>query len=383
MPALQATLPGPHLGSQLAPGHDESQPIGRRTRGALARMSISSNTCAAAHFPTQLVPDSAAPVPVTPAPTTPMPTCADTPAANRDDPYFREIESLLRVRQAGDTSRPAIGHLHEDTIRHRLPAIRWLVEVCHEFDFVEETLHLSVNILDRFLHLCTSVASRKSMHLCSAAALHIAAKYEEMQKQSVHLIRRLYHAVPGSAACSNWDELLVNMENIMLRKLNFALTTVSAPCFLARFCRAAGPKLAPPPVHARALEYLGLTLAPHDFASDERPPSLQAAAALHLASQHLGGAWTAKQLMRATGHSSAEIKSAGLDDAFRALVSEKARVDNLQYTLLWQKRVLEGSAKTPKTLEPPKQRRKTNVSSGSSSTSSWLSWDGRGGGPWA
>ena len=58
--------------------------------------------------------------------------------------------------------------------------VEWLVEVHQQFSLLQETLYLSVAILDRYLQASAEKVSRKQLQLVGVTAMFIAAKYEEM-----------------------------------------------------------------------------------------------------------------------------------------------------------------------------------------------------------
>ena len=62
----------------------------------------------------------------------------------------------------------------------RAVLIDWLVEVHQQFSMLQETLYLTIAILDRFLQKSASKISRKSLQLVGVTAMFIASKYEEM-----------------------------------------------------------------------------------------------------------------------------------------------------------------------------------------------------------
>jgi hypothetical protein len=62
----------------------------------------------------------------------------------------------------------------------RAVLIDWLVDVHIQFSMLQETLYLTVAILDRFLQKSAKDIPRKSLQLVGVAAMFIASKYEEM-----------------------------------------------------------------------------------------------------------------------------------------------------------------------------------------------------------
>jgi hypothetical protein len=62
----------------------------------------------------------------------------------------------------------------------RAVLVDWLVEVHQQFSMLQETLYLTVAILDRFLQRSAKDIPRKSLQLVGVTAMFIASKYEEM-----------------------------------------------------------------------------------------------------------------------------------------------------------------------------------------------------------
>lgn len=58
--------------------------------------------------------------------------------------------------------------------------VNWLIEVHLQFSLLQETLYLTVAIIDRFLQVCGGAVSRAELQLVGVTAMFIASKYEEM-----------------------------------------------------------------------------------------------------------------------------------------------------------------------------------------------------------
>ena len=63
------------------------------------------------------------------------------------------------------------------TTHMRAVLIDWLVDVCDKFEFLQETLFISVKIIDKFLS--KRVISKSKFQLLGITALYLSAKYEE------------------------------------------------------------------------------------------------------------------------------------------------------------------------------------------------------------
>lgn len=56
--------------------------------------------------------------------------------------------------------------------------IDWLIVVRYKFELMEETLYLSIKIIDRFLPMHSII--RKKLQLVGVTAMLLACKYEEV-----------------------------------------------------------------------------------------------------------------------------------------------------------------------------------------------------------
>ncbi|CAA3005532.1 G2 mitotic-specific cyclin-2-like [Olea europaea subsp. europaea] len=114
--------------------------------------------------------------------------------------------------------------------RMRAILIDWLIEVHHKFELREETLFLTVNLIDRFLAKQTVV--RKKLQLVGLVAMLLACKYEEV---SVPVLDDL---VLISDKAYTRKEVL-DMEKLMLNTLQYNLSVPTAYVFIRRFLKAA------------------------------------------------------------------------------------------------------------------------------------------------
>merc|ERR1719361_2871105 len=110
----------------------------------------------------------------------------DVDKEDRDDPqmvaeyvsdifaYLQELESKYPIRE---------GYLAGQKViipKMRAVLTDWMVEVHQQFTLLQETLYLSVAILDRYMQLQAENITRKKLQLVGVTAMFIAAKYEEM-----------------------------------------------------------------------------------------------------------------------------------------------------------------------------------------------------------
>eukprot|EP00884_Botryococcus_braunii_P000825 jgi/Botrbrau1/10743/Bobra.180_2s0011.2 len=159
----------------------------------------------------------------------------DIDSADRGDPlavveycpdiytYYRRIESKTRASAQYMTSQADIND------RMRAILVDWLVEVHLKFKLMPETLHLAVDIIDRFLE--RKPVTRKNLQLVGVTAMLIASKYEEIWAPEL----RDFIYISDKAYTR---EQILQMEKTMLNTLSFNLTVPTAYNFLGRLLKA-------------------------------------------------------------------------------------------------------------------------------------------------
>ncbi|XP_046746195.1 G2/mitotic-specific cyclin-B1 [Diprion similis] len=155
------------------------------------------------------------------------------------------------------------------TSKMRSVLVDWLVEVHQQFHLTQETLYLTVAILDRFLQAYRTI-DRKRLQLVGITAMFVASKYEEMYSPDINDF-----VYVTDNAYSKLEVL--QMEMVMLRTLNYSLGRPLPLQFLRRYSKA-GKALAVH--HTMAKYFLEQSLVNYDMC--HYPPSLVAAAALYL-----------------------------------------------------------------------------------------------------
>ncbi|XP_073525800.1 uncharacterized protein [Phyllobates terribilis] len=153
--------------------------------------------------------------------------------------------------------------------------IDWLIEVHYKFDLREETLFLTVNLIDRFLAKYSVV--RKKLQLVGLVAMLLACKYEEV---SVPVVDDLIFI--SDKAYSRKE--LLDMEKVMLNTLQFNMSLPTPYVFIRRFLKAAesDKKL-------ELLSFFIIELSLVEYEMLKYPPSLLAAAAVYTAQCSLYG----------------------------------------------------------------------------------------------
>ncbi|CAH9094823.1 unnamed protein product [Cuscuta epithymum] len=178
--------------------------------------------------------------------------------------YYRKVENCSCV------SPDYMSRQLDINERMRAILIDWLVEVHHKFELREETLFLTINIIDRFLEKQNVV--RKKLQLVGLVAMLLACKYEEV---SVPVVDDFVFI---SAKAYTKKEVL-DMESWMLNTLQFNMSVPTPYVFLRRFLKATQSD-------KKKLELLSLFLIELclvEYEMTKYPPSSLAAAAVYTA----------------------------------------------------------------------------------------------------
>ena len=119
----------------------------------------------------------------------------------------------------------------EVTEKMRAYLVDWLAELHFKFKMWQETLHVTVGIIDRFLAMNPDL-KKTELQCLGITALHIAGKYEEIYPPELkNLLRVTDNAVAKPE--------IIKMEYRILSCLQFSVTFPSSYRFLERFCRLA------------------------------------------------------------------------------------------------------------------------------------------------
>ncbi|GMH24538.1 hypothetical protein Nepgr_026381 [Nepenthes gracilis] len=145
--------------------------------------------------------------------------------------YIDDLYSYYRRMQASSWVSPDyMAQQFDINEKMRAILVDWLVEVHYKFELREETLFLTVNLIDRFLAKQTVV--RKKLQLVGLIAMLLACKYEEV---SVPIVEDLIFI--SDKAYTRKD--LLDMEKLMLNTLQFNLSSPTPYVFMRRFLKAA------------------------------------------------------------------------------------------------------------------------------------------------
>lgn len=184
--------------------------------------------------------------------------------------YVKDIYEYLHQVQKDHFVSPNYMELQEDiTPRMRTILIDWLVEVHLKFKLLQETLYLSVSLIDRYL--AKKNTNRQKLQLVGVAAMFIASKFEEIYAPEVA------DFVYITDDAYSREEIL-EMERDILNKINFRVATAYPLHFLRRASKVAD---ADPKTHTLAKYLIELSLPNYECINFM--PSMIAAAGLKLA----------------------------------------------------------------------------------------------------
>ncbi|KAF7138161.1 hypothetical protein RHSIM_Rhsim07G0255300 [Rhododendron simsii] len=169
--------------------------------------------------------------------------------------------------------------------------IDWLIEVHYKFELMDETLYLTVNLIDRFLAVQPVV--RKKLQLVGVTAMLLACKYEEVSVPVVEdlilISDKAYSRIEVLQMVNNVTNsshflTIILQEKLMVNTLQFNLSVPTPYVFMRRFLKAAqtDKKL-------ELLSFFIIELCLVEYEMLEFRPSLLAAAAVFTAQCSLGG----------------------------------------------------------------------------------------------
>lgn len=184
--------------------------------------------------------------------------------------YIDDLYMFYQKAEASSCVPPNYMDRQQDiNERMRGILIDWLIEVHYKFELMDETLYLTVNLIDRFLAVQPVV--KKKLQLVGVTAMLLACKYEEV---SVPVVEDLI--LISDRAYSRKEVL--EMERLMVNTLHFNMSVPTPYVFMRRFLKAAQSD--------KKLELLSffiieLSLVEYDML--KFPPSLLAASAIYTA----------------------------------------------------------------------------------------------------
>ncbi|KAF7212146.1 G2/mitotic-specific cyclin-B2 isoform X1 [Nothobranchius furzeri] len=182
--------------------------------------------------------------------------------------YVKDIYNYLHVLEVQQAVRANYMQGYDINERMRALLIDWLVQVHSRFQLLQETLYLTVAILDRFLQV--QPVSRRKLQLVGVTSMLLACKYEEMYTPEVGDFAYITDNAFSRAQ-------ILDMEQLVLRGINFQLGRPLPLHFLRRASKVASTDLEK---HTLAKYLMELTLL--DYQLVHYRPSEIAAASLCL-----------------------------------------------------------------------------------------------------
>ncbi|XP_038670766.1 G2/mitotic-specific cyclin-B2-like isoform X1 [Scyliorhinus canicula] len=195
--------------------------------------------------------------------------------------YIKDIYKYLRQLEMEQAIRPHYLEGQEINERMRAILVDWLIQVHSKFCLLQETLYMTVAVMDRFLQ--KQPVSRKKLQLVAVTAMLLASKYEEMYPPA---IGDFVYITDNAYTKSQ----IRQMEILILKELDFKL---GRPLPL-HFLRRASKTDVDAEEYTLAKYLMELTVI--DYSMVHIHPSEIAAAALCLSFKVLGqSTWTAVQ----------------------------------------------------------------------------------------
>ncbi|XP_072310695.1 G2/mitotic-specific cyclin-B1 [Eucyclogobius newberryi] len=194
--------------------------------------------------------------------------------------YVKDIYKYLRLLEVEQNIRPNFLQGQEVTGNMRAILVDWLVQVSLKFRLLQETMYMTVAIIDRFLQ--DNPVPKKQLQLVGVTAMFLASKFEEMYPPEISDFAFVTdHAYTPAQIRS--------MERNILSVLKFKL---GRPVPLQFLRRASKIHEVTAEQHTLAKYMLELTMV--DYEMVHFPPSMVASAALALTIKILdAGEWDA------------------------------------------------------------------------------------------
>uniref|UniRef100_A0A8C0FVA6 Cyclin-A2 n=1 Tax=Bubo bubo TaxID=30461 RepID=A0A8C0FVA6_BUBBB len=223
------------------------------------------------------------------------------PNVNNVPDYISDIHTYLREMEV--KCKPKIGYMKKQpdiTNNMRAILVDWLVEVGEEYKLQNETLHLAVNYIDRFLSSMSVL--RGKLQLVGTAAMLLASKFEEIYPPEV---AEFVYITDDTYT----KKQVLRMEHLILKVLSFDLAAPTINQFLTQYF-----------LHEQTnakVESLSMYLGELSLI-DADPflkylPSVTAAAAFHLAGYTITGQTWPESLCKVTGYTLEDIKPCLMD----------------------------------------------------------------------
>merc|ERR1712115_30564 len=177
--------------------------------------------------------------------------------------YLRGVEEGLSIRKEFLQGMNVSGKM-------RAVLIDWLIEVHSQFKLLQETLYMTVYVIDKFLQTEGYSIKRNKLQLVGVTAMFLASKVEEMYAPEINDFVYITDNAYSAAE-------IRQMELKILNTLNFNMSRPLPLHFLRRNSKAGDVDVLQ---HTVAKYLVELSLLEYDLA--HYPPSLMAAASLYL-----------------------------------------------------------------------------------------------------
>ncbi|XP_066487887.1 cyclin-A2 [Tiliqua scincoides] len=215
--------------------------------------------------------------------------------------YIEDIYKYLREMEV--KCKPKVGYMKRQpdiTNNMRAILVDWLVEVGEEYKLQNETLHLAVNYIDRFLSSMSVL--RGKLQLVGTAAMLLASKFEEIYPPEV---AEFVYITDDTYT----KKQVLRMEHLVLKVLSFDLAAPTINQFLSQYFLHS-----PASAQVQSLAmYLGeLSLIDADPYL-KYLPSVTAAAAFHIANYTISGRTWTDSLAKVTGYTIDSLKPCLMD----------------------------------------------------------------------
>ncbi|XP_048189401.1 cyclin-A2 [Perognathus longimembris pacificus] len=224
------------------------------------------------------------------------------PSVNEVPEYHADIHAYLREMEV--KCKPKAGYMKKQpdiTNSMRAILVDWLVEVGEEYKLQNETLHLAVNYIDRFLSAMSVL--RGKLQLVGTAAMLLASKFEEIYPPEVG---EFVYITDDTYS----KKQVLRMEHLVLKVLAFDLAAPTVNQFLTQYFLHLQP--ANSKVESLAMFLGELCLIDADPYL-KYLPSMIAGAAFHLALYTLTGQSWPESLVRKTGYTLESLRPCLLD----------------------------------------------------------------------
>ncbi|KAL0594327.1 Cyclin-A2 [Plecturocebus cupreus] len=223
-------------------------------------------------------------------------------SVNEVPDYHEDIHTYLREMEV--KCKPKVGYMKKQpdiTNSMRAILVDWLVEVGEEYKLQNETLHLAVNYIDRFLSSMSVL--RGKLQLVGTAAMLLASKFEEIYPPEV---AEFVYITDDTYT----KKQVLRMEHLVLKVLTFDLAAPTVNQFLTQYFLHQQPANCKVESLAMFLGELSLI--------DADPylkylPSVIAGAAFHLALYTVTGQSWPESLVQKTGYTLESLKPCLMD----------------------------------------------------------------------